>query len=92
MDIGRDLQAFREIVPFTRLAFLMDGSIIEAIPGIHSEVTSSVGELGITVTPLPVADQAEPALSAIEPDVQAVYVGPLAAPVVGRVRAADSPV
>ena len=39
VDIRRDLTAFRDIVPFTRLALLIDGAIAEAIPGIHKEVS-----------------------------------------------------
>lgn len=77
VDIGRDLRVFREIVPFTRLAVLLDGAIIEAIPGIQDEMTRSARDLNITVTPLAVADAASPALAAIAADVQAVYVGPL---------------
>ena len=43
VDIGRDLTAFREIVPFTRLAVLLDGAILEAIPSIHDEVAQQRG-------------------------------------------------
>lgn len=77
VDIVRDLGAFREIVPFTRLAVLLDGAILDAIPGVRDEMTRAADELGLTVTPLAVADAAEPALAAIAADVQTVYVGPL---------------
>ncbi|MDH3311488.1 MAG: TolC family protein, partial [Gammaproteobacteria bacterium] len=77
VNIGRDLKAFREIVPFTRLAFLLDGAMVDAIPGIREEVMRVAREHGITVTPVAVADAAAPALAAIPKDTQAVYVGPL---------------
>ena len=77
VNIGRDFRAFLEVVPFTRLAVLLDGAIVEAIPGIHDEMTRSARELGITVTPIPVEDRAEPALATIAAEVQAVYIGPL---------------
>lgn len=77
VDIHRDLTAFREIVPFTRLVFLLDGAIAVAIPGVYDEVKRVAHELGITVTPVTVGDAAAPALAAIPSDAQAVYVGPL---------------
>jgi len=77
VDIGRDLKAFREIVPFTRLAFLLDGTMTEAIPGIRDEMARVARALGITVTPVAVADTASAALAAIPANAQAAYVGPL---------------
>jgi outer membrane protein TolC len=77
VDIHRDLVAFREIVPFTRLTFLLDGAITEVIPGVRNEVSRVAGNLGITITSVAVADSAATALTAIPKDSQAVYVGPL---------------
>ena len=77
VDVHRDLSAFREIVPFARLAFLLDAGITEAIPGIHHEVARVALELGITVKMVVVADRAEPALAALPKEAEAVYVGPL---------------
>jgi len=79
VDINRDLTAFREIIPFTRLALLLDGAIAETIPGIHAETTRVAHELGITITPVEGADTAAPILASIPEDTQAVYVGPLPA-------------
>jgi len=77
VDIHRDLVVFREVVPFARLVFLLDGAITEAIPGIRDEVARAARDLGITVTPVAVAASAAPVLAAIPKDAQAVYVGPL---------------
>jgi hypothetical protein len=77
VDIRRDLMAFREIVPFERLAFLIDGTMMEAIPGIRAEVARVARELDVEATQVAVADDAAAALAAIAPDAQAAYVGPL---------------
>lgn len=77
IDIQRDLAAFREIVPFKRLAVIVDDAIAQAIPGVHNEVTRVADKLGITITPITGADAAEPILVALPQDTQAVYVGPL---------------
>jgi len=77
VDIRRDLTAFREIVPFTRLALLLDGAIAQAIPGLHDEVTRVARELGIKITPVVGAKDARAILAAIPENTQAVYVGPL---------------
>ena len=77
VDIQRDLVAFHEIVPFSRLAFLLDGAISEAIPGARIEVDRVAKELGARVTQVAVQTSAAQALAAIPKDTQAVYVGPL---------------
>ena len=77
IDIHRDLIAFREIVPFTQLAFLLDDAITQAIPGIRDKVSQVARELGITISAVAVEDSAATALAAIPQDSQAVYVGPL---------------
>lgn len=77
VDIHRDLLAFRDIVPFTRLAFLIDSAIALAIPGIHDQLNRVAKELDISIHHVLVGDAAAPALAQLPEDVQAVYVGPL---------------
>jgi len=77
VDIERDLKAFRKIVPFKRLAFLIDSEIAKAVPGVRNEVTRVAHKLGITITPVTGSDAASSILAAIPDDTQAVYVGPL---------------
>jgi outer membrane protein len=79
VDIRRDLMAFRKIVPFKRLAFLLDGAIMEAVPGVRREVTRVAHEIGISITPIAAADTAAQIIAAIPKDTQAVYVGPMPA-------------
>jgi outer membrane protein TolC/ABC-type uncharacterized transport system substrate-binding protein len=79
VDISRDLAEFRKVVPFTRLALLVDDAIAESIPGIQDEVIRVAQDLGITITPVNGAEDATPILASIPNDTQAVYVGPLPA-------------
>ena len=79
IDIGRDLAAFREVVPFSKLALLVDGAIAESIPGIQEEVIRVARELGIAITAVKGAESAAHILAAIPGDTQAVYVGPMPA-------------
>ncbi len=79
VDILRDLSAFQEVVPFTRLTLLLDAAIAEAIPGINKEVSRVAQELDITISPVTGSDSAMAILAAIPEDSQAVYVGPLPA-------------
>ena len=65
VDIERDLKAFRKIVPFTRLAFLIDSEIAKAIPGVRNEVTRVARKLGITITAVTGTDTATAILTAI---------------------------
>lgn len=77
VDIRRDLAVFRDVVPFSRLAFLLDEAVAEAIPGGREEVSRVARELGIAVTHVSVKTSAAKALAAIPANTQAVYVGPL---------------
>jgi outer membrane protein len=79
VDIGRDLRAFRDVVPFSRLAFLIDRSMTAVLPGVHAELQRVARDLRIAVTPVGVTDSAAEALAHIPQDAQAVYVGPLPA-------------
>lgn len=77
VDIPRDIKAFHDIVPFTRLAFLLDGAYVKSLPGIGKEVTRAASDLSVTVIEVPVASSASQSLDAIPKEMQAVYVGPL---------------
>ena len=77
VDIPRDLKVFHDIVPFSRLAFLLDRAYAAAVPGVEQEVTRAARKLNVTVTQVAVEGSAQEALQAIPNDTQAVYVGPL---------------
>jgi len=77
VDIQRDLTEFQKIVPIKQLAFLVDGAIATAIPGVRDEVTRVARNMDITITPVTGANQASSILASIPQNTQAVYVGPL---------------
>lgn len=76
-DVYRDLVVFREVVPFTRLAFLLDAATLQAIPGARAEITAITRELSIEASFVEVAADAAAALEAIPAGTEAAYVGPL---------------
>jgi outer membrane protein len=77
VDIHRDLEVFRDVVPFSKLTFLIDGAMAQALPGLAEEVTRTAQEFGFTVALVTVGSSAAQTLAAIPADTQAVYVGPL---------------
>lgn len=71
----RDIKAFREIVPFSRLAILYHEPIIEAYANARDRVATELLRIaGQQASAVPVFDSAEKALALIPPDVDAVYV------------------
>lgn len=77
VDIQRDLNAFHEIVSFSRLAFLLDEAFVQTVPGLNREVVRAARDMNGAVTQIGVKDDAEVALQAIPDDTEGVYVGPL---------------
>ena len=74
---NRDLETFRDMVPFTRVAVLINGPLAEAIPGLADRFTAASAELGIEPVVVPVGLNLEAALAQLDAaDVEAVYVLP----------------
>jgi len=72
-----DVAAFLEIVPFTRIAFLGNGPLLEAIPGLAQNARQTMAALGLGLTLIPVERSADTVLTALaEAEVEAVYVLP----------------
>ena len=76
-DIGRDLEVFRDIVPFHRLAFLGSKVEFESIPGFGDKLLEAGQEAGVELEIIGVGTSIEEALEAIPDGVEAVYVAPL---------------
>jgi outer membrane protein TolC len=77
LPANRDLQVFREIVPFNRIALLVNGPLAEAIPGMSEDVRRATEAAGLEPTVIPVEMAVEPVLTALDAaDVEAVYVLP----------------
>jgi len=73
---GRDLFAFREIIPFDRVAVLVPAGLAAAIPDFEARARAHAAEINVEVQLVPVAGSAGAALDLIG-DVEAVYVSPL---------------
>jgi hypothetical protein len=83
VDIRRDLTVFQEIVPFTRLALLLDSANSEAIPGIHNEVVRVAQELGIRIIPVLGANEAVPGVNRDRSDLMSHHSSANARPGMG---------
>ncbi len=74
--LGDQLKLFRAVVPFTRLAVLLDETLYQSLPGVIRPAVEKARENGIELSF--VTHAGEPDLTAkIPADVQAVMVGPL---------------
>ncbi|MDH3689924.1 MAG: TolC family protein [Gammaproteobacteria bacterium] len=73
----RDVEVFRQLVSFDKLAVLVDKAIMQAMPQLEEKGRLIAKENGIDLHIAPVSDSADEALAAIPADAQAVYVTPL---------------
>lgn len=72
-----DIPVFLEIVPFTRIALMVDGPLAEAVPGLSQRLQIAGQSLGLDAVLVPVGLTIEPALEMLdELDVEVVYVLP----------------
>jgi len=76
-NLLNELQAFRRIVPFRKVAFLSNQAFLEAVPDLPLLTRKVVDDLGLDLEFIPVGATAQPALDLISKDVDAVYVWPL---------------
>jgi hypothetical protein len=77
LDVGADLEAFLEVVRFDKLAILTMKALVDALPQLATNIRRDVAPFGFEPILIPVGDSLEGVLSAIPPDVEAVYVAPL---------------
>jgi len=75
--LRRDIEAFLELVPFTKLAVLAGRELLEGIPAIPENALKATAGLGLEITAIPAGATASETLAALPPDAEAVYVGPL---------------
>jgi outer membrane protein TolC len=76
-DALGDIEAFREVVPFRRLAVLAMDSLLQGVPGLEERFRARVAPLQLDVAVVPVRDSLEDAVARISTDAEAVYVTPL---------------
>lgn len=75
--VSRDLVAFRELTAFRRMAFLINGGLLDAIPGLTSGVRQAAQAMGVQLDIVSVQPPATAVLEALSSDVDAVYLTPL---------------
>ncbi len=73
----RDLEAFKEVFPFTRLTLLADRVLLEAFPPFKDRARKIAETHGVKLTFVPVETSAEAAVGSIPADTEAVYLSPL---------------
>ncbi len=76
-DIGRALADFRRLVPFTRLAVVIQREQLRLIPSIEGEVKEAVQAAGATATIVAADSLASAIVAGVPSDVDAVFLAPL---------------
>jgi ABC-type uncharacterized transport system substrate-binding protein len=73
----RTLRLFHELIPFRRLAILIQPGVLDAIPQLKALASAQAAELDVTIDFVPVTGSAGEALGAIPVGADAVYLAPL---------------
>ncbi len=75
--ILRDIQSFRDVVKFEKLAYLINRHYLDAIPELRTRGRTMLKEVGIDLYVIGVGETIDDALNQLPPAVEAVYLGPL---------------
>ena len=74
---GVDILAFQELVPFRRVALLVNGPLAEAIPQLADKAREATQSVGLETVVVPVGSSVDRVLAVLEGEsVEAVYVLP----------------
>ena len=73
-EAGRDLGELFQVAPFTKVAVFVDARLVAASGVIVDNIESTAELYEVAFQIIPVRDRAQPALDAIEPDVDAAMV------------------
>ncbi len=76
-SFSRDVQLFREVVPFRRLGVLRGEAYVRGAPELWIAWERVADSLGVELVSISVGGSADSAIAAVPPDVEAVYVFPL---------------
>lgn len=76
-NFERNLEAFQEVFPFTRLSVLADRVLLEAFPLLESRARTLAEAHGVSLTVVPVETSAEAILGSLPSKTDAVYLSPL---------------
>ncbi len=72
--IKRDVKSFIEIVPFKKLAVLVNEAYVDALPKLIRNVVKETGERGIDATIIPVSGNIKDTLESIPEDTEAILI------------------
>lgn len=71
-----DIERFREVFPFDRIAILASAAILETIPDLDTRTELALADMGLEFQYVPVSFDADEALAAIPTESQAVFMYP----------------
>ena len=74
--VGSTLVDFQRIIPFKKLALVIDRDMLQAIPGLDSSARAMVRAAGAETVVIPAEATASGILNALPPDIDAVYLSP----------------
>jgi outer membrane protein TolC len=76
-NLARELETFREIVPFRHVAILATAPLLESIPELVERTRINLAGSGVDFEYIPTKESADEIFRALSPDVDAVYAWPL---------------
>ncbi|MGD8815961.1 MAG: TolC family protein [Acidobacteriota bacterium] len=76
-EAGRDLEELYRIVPFAKVAVMVDERLLAASGAIIDKITSTAQSYGVAFQIIPILDRAQPALDMLDADVDVVMVSAL---------------
>jgi hypothetical protein len=76
-EASRDLEEFYRILPFAKVAVFVDARLVTASGAIVDNIERTADRYGVDFQIIPVLDRAQPALDALDDDVDAVMVSAL---------------
>lgn len=77
IDLFREIEIFREIVPFSRLTVLGMEALADEMPKLEDKIEARLAAMDLEIEMVGVGESLDQTLAQIPADTQAVYVGPL---------------
>ena len=77
--VGQSIADFHRLIPFKRLAVLLEAGVLDAIPQLETGAAGLVRAAGAEASIVPAKGKPAEILAAVPSDVDAVYLGPLPA-------------
>jgi len=74
LDVKQELEIFREVVSFTKVAMLFSRAIGQAVPALIDHYVAQARQIGVEVALVPVEGTAVEVLDALPADVEAVFI------------------